>query len=93
MTRERGRESAELCEDLVGIGESSGLVLREDQLAVYDHIEDAVIAPDELRFDAPGLLDLGRQPGGLREIVSSPTVGDGDLHSGISSLVPLRELL
>jgi hypothetical protein len=91
--REGARGSAELCEDFVGIGESSGLVLRVDQLAIHDDVEDAIIAPDEFRLDAPGFLDFGHQPGGLREIVSSHTVGDGDLHCGISSLVSACELL
>ncbi len=93
MTREGGRGSAELCEDLVGIGESSGFVLRVDERAVHGHVEDAVIALDEFRFDASLLLDSGRQPGGLRKVVSTHTVGDGDLHCGISSLQPRCELL
>jgi hypothetical protein len=91
--RERESGSAELCEDFVGIGESSGFVLRVDERAVHDHVEDTVIALDELGFDASRLLDSGRQPGGLREVVSTHTVGDGDLHSGTSSLQPRCELL
>jgi hypothetical protein len=91
--RERETRSVELCEDLFGIGESSGFVLRVDERAVHGHVEDAVIALDELRFDAARLLDSGRQPGGLREVVSTDTVGNGDLHCGISSLPPHRELL
>jgi hypothetical protein len=85
---ERERGSADLCEDFVGIGESSGLVLRVDELAVRDHVEDAVVAFDELGLDASVVLDSGRQPGGLGEIVSANAVRDGNLHSETSSLHP-----
>jgi hypothetical protein len=72
--------SAELAEDLVGIGEPPGLVLRVDALPVDTYVEDAAVALEELRLYAEGFLDAGRQPGGLGAIVSAYAVGDGDLH-------------
>jgi hypothetical protein len=57
------------------------VVLAEDSLAVDDHVEDAVVTPNQLGLLAELLLDRGRQTGGLRQVVSAPAVVDGDLHA------------
>jgi hypothetical protein len=55
-------------------------VLREDELPIRDDVEDAVVAPDQLRLDPEVFRESGRQTGGPRVIVSTHAVGDGDLH-------------
>jgi hypothetical protein len=55
-------------------------VLGEERLAVNDHVEDAVISLDQGRGIPRFLLDLGRQTGGPRKIVSLAAVRDFDLH-------------
>src|SRR5579871_1202003 len=71
-------ELLERSQDLVLLGESSGLVLREDHLPVDDDVEDAVLPLDQLRIDPRSLLDRGRQTGGLGRVVSNDAVRDLD---------------
>jgi hypothetical protein len=72
----------ELGEDLLGLREATGLVLRVDPLAVHDDIEDPVVTFDELWLYAYLVLDEGRQTGGLGQVVSTHAVLDEDLHPG-----------
>jgi hypothetical protein len=62
-------------------------VLREDHLSVELDVEDAIIALDQARLYGELLLNLGRQTGGLRQVVSAYAVFDRDFHR-ISSAVP-----
>ena len=57
-----------------------GFVFGEDQFPVRLHIEDAVPALDKLRFRAELALDGVRQTGGLGQVVSLDTVGNGYPH-------------
>ena len=56
------------------------LVFAEDARIIDDDVEDAVAAPHQLGREAELFLDRGRQTGGLRQVVSTPAVVDGDLH-------------
>jgi len=67
--------------DLAGLRESAGLPLGEDELAVHLDLEDAARPLDELRLDAELLLDLCRQTGGARIVVSDGAVLDRDGHT------------
>ena len=71
--------------NLVVIGKTTGMMLREDKISIYCDIKDAVLAFDEFRFDAELIGNCGRQTGGLREIVSRDAVGNGDFHCLSSS--------
>jgi hypothetical protein len=62
------------------LGKPADFVLREDLLAVDRHVKHATAALDEHGLDALGLLDLGRQTGGARQIISGDAVFDRDLH-------------
>jgi hypothetical protein len=55
-------------------------VLGEHHRTIDDHIEDAATAADQLRFDPERLLQLGRQTGGSREVVSLNAVFDRYVH-------------
>lgn len=79
------KRSAKLLQDLLVLRESPDLVFGEDQSAVDLDVEDPVITGYELGLAVHGFLDLGRQTGGRGEVVSTPAVGDGDLH-GMSLL-------
>lgn len=59
-------------------------VLREDQLSVQLHIEDATAAFDEFGLDSLGFLDRSHQTGGLGEVVSTDAVFNGQLHEALS---------
>jgi hypothetical protein len=67
-------------EDLVFGRIATGLVLREDELAVAVDIEDSGVSALERRLDAECGTDRGRQTGGPRKIVSTSAVGDLDAH-------------
>ena len=54
------------------------LLLREDQLPIHHHFELSSGALDQRGIDATGFLDLCRQTGGSRKIVSLDAVGDLD---------------
>lgn len=62
---------------------SPRLLLGVDQLTVQHDIEDAVVTLNQLRLYlvAEGLLQLGRQTGGLRKVVSPSAVCDLDVHA------------
>jgi len=68
--------------DFFGLRESTERLLGEDQLAVEDDLELSTHSLDEYDVDLAVLLDLGRQTGGPREIVSRDAVGDLDLLHG-----------
>jgi len=55
-------------------------VLREEQIAIDGDVEDAPVATNQVDGDADLPLDFGRQTGGPGKIVSTPAVGDRDLH-------------
>jgi hypothetical protein len=55
-------------------------VLRKEHLPVQDDIEDPVVALDQDGSDPDFPLDLGRQTGGPWKIVSTPAIGDFNLH-------------
>jgi hypothetical protein len=54
------------------------LFLREDQLAVEMDLEDAARALDQRRLEAERSLQMRRQTGGARQVVSNPAVLDRD---------------
>ena len=71
--------------------EASARLLREDQAAVSDDLEDAAVALDQGRRDAVLLLDLGRQTGGPGQVVSAYAVFDRELlHLAKLALRPAR---
>jgi hypothetical protein len=69
--------------DFVGAGKRVGLVLGVHQLVIDLDVEDALVALLDFGVDAVALLELGRQTGGRREVVSLGAVGDPDLHGGL----------
>jgi hypothetical protein len=69
-----------LIEDLFRVGEAVLLVLREDQLAVGEHVELADRARDDLGVEALLLLDFGRETRGAGLVVSGLAVLDDDVH-------------
>jgi hypothetical protein len=62
------------------VREATGVVLTPYRLAIHVHIENAAGALDETGINVEGLLDGGRQTGGLGEIVSLRAILDGDGH-------------
>ena len=52
--------------------------------SVCRDIEDAVAAFDELRLVLDRVRDLRRQPGSFGQVLSPPTVGNGNLHDGLN---------
>jgi hypothetical protein len=60
------------------LGETPELLLREDELVVRLDLEDPSVALDELRPGPELLLDLLRQTGGARVVVSGRAVLDAD---------------
>jgi hypothetical protein len=59
-------------------------MLREDQLAVDPHIEDAPAALDQVGALPELLFNFVRQTGGTWLVVSNHAVFDGDRHNGRS---------
>ena len=51
--------------NLVDVGETACVVLREHQAIVYYHIEYAADVWNDLRVDPKRFLQTGRQTGGL----------------------------
>jgi hypothetical protein len=86
-----GRPGADGALDLAGRGEASRSLLREDEIAVDDDVEDASRALDELGPDAESCFQLVRQTGGARQVASSAAVLDGDVFGHID--VPLRPIV
>src|SRR6185436_19607078 len=62
--------------DLAGLGEAPELLLGEDQPVVDSDFKDASGATDQLRLYAEFALQVFRQTGGSRVIVSHPAVVD-----------------
>lgn len=56
---------AQKLEDFGIFGEAALVVLGEQQPAVGDHVEHAVVALDQFGIDAQLTRNLGRQTGGL----------------------------
>jgi hypothetical protein len=71
--------------DLPRLGEAALLLLREDQLIPDGDLEDSSRTLDELGLDTEFPLDLLRQTGGAREVVSDTAVFDVDgcRHGGL----------
>lgn len=65
---------------LVSLRKPPGLVLAEYQLPVRCHVEDSPAALDQLGLDAQRLLQLVRQTGGSRQVVSLRAVRDRNSH-------------
>jgi len=65
--------------DLPGFREASALLLGEQQVVAQGDFEAASGAFDELRLEAEPLLDLVRQTGGTRVVVSDGAVLDGQM--------------
>jgi hypothetical protein len=74
--RPRARRDGVL--DLARHGEAPGSLLGEDEIAVDADVEDTARALDQLGPDAELALQLVRQTGGAREIISNQAVLDGD---------------
>ena len=66
-------------------------VLRKDLHAVDGDVEHTALAGDDLRVDAEFALDDGRQTGGLRTVVSTDTIRNGDVHTGTMIIRVRRE--
>jgi hypothetical protein len=73
--------------DLARRGEASGLLLREDELAVQLDVEDAASALDQRGAEPEPLLQLVRQTGGAGEIISGYAVLDGKVVGHIDVLL------
>jgi hypothetical protein len=69
-----------------GFRKTSRAVLGEYQRPVCSDVEDAVVALDEFGFGAKLRSNLGRQTGGLREVISASAVGYRNPHCGPASL-------
>jgi hypothetical protein len=74
-------------DDLAGLREAAGPVFGVDQLAVDLHVEHAAAAGHEFGFDVEGFLELSRQTGGFRFVVSNRAVRDADVHRRASPWV------
>ena len=76
----RRRKLAQSLDDFGGGRKAAGAVPRINEFAAGSDIEHAGASLDEFGFTAECAFDFGRQTGGLRQIVSSRAVGDGNLH-------------
>jgi hypothetical protein len=72
-------------EDLILLREAPFGMLREEELAVDDDVEDPIVSLKERGLYARVLVNSGRQTGGLGEVVSAYAIGDLDLHRPGSS--------
>lgn len=90
--RRAGQSGVELAGDLAGFGKPPERVLREDLLAVNDHVKDAVRLSNKGCFYAEQLLQLSRQTGGPGKVVSSSAVRDFNLHPSLPFRRPKRTL-
>ncbi len=73
-------QGCNLVEHLVVLGEAPDVLLAPDLRAFDVYIEDAARPFDQLRLQLELALDRIRQTGGCREVVSLPTVLNGDFH-------------
>ena len=71
---------AQSLEDFGGGRKAAGAVPRINQFTAGSNIEHAGGPFDELGFNTECAFDFRRQTGGLRQVVSSRAVGDGNLH-------------
>ncbi len=55
-------------------------MLGEDELPVQLDVEDSTAARDEFGRDVVFFLDLGRQTGGLRLVISTRAIRNSDVH-------------
>lgn len=55
-------------------------MFREDEAAVGDDVEDTALARNEVGINAEFSRNRGRQPDGLRTIVSTNAVADTQIH-------------
>lgn len=62
--------------DLAGLGEASGGLLREQELAVEGDLEHAARSLDQLGVEVEALGDFRRQTGGAGVVVSNDAVLD-----------------
>ena len=76
----------QLRDDLVVFGIPSHLVFREQDLPVHLDVEDTSGALHQQGIETELFLDLGRQPGGPRQVVSAHAVGDRDPHGVLPSM-------
>jgi hypothetical protein len=79
MRLRAGHLRFELRGDLARLRKAAGLLLGEDELVVDRDLEHPAGSLDELGLDAKLPLDLFRQTGGARIVVSDGAVLDGDV--------------
>jgi hypothetical protein len=60
-------------------------MLGEEQISIHHDIEHAPVASNQSGFDAELSLDLGRQTGGPRVVVSNSAVCNRDVHARSST--------
>ena len=82
----RAVSAFKLREHLLVIREAPLFALREDHLAVDDHVELADLPGGDGRLDARDFLNFGRETRGLRFVVSNHAVLDRDVHSGLPTM-------
>lgn len=58
-------------------------MFRENNLTIGCNVKDPITAFDKFRFTLNRFCDLRCQTGGFREVLSTTTVGDGDIHHGL----------
>ena len=80
IVRPASRQRLELRDQFAVVGKLARFVLAVDERAVHGNVKNASGTLDQLGGNAELLLDLFRQTGGSREIVSHPTVLDRHLH-------------
>src|SRR5204862_2219932 len=77
----------QLGEDLVGLREAPLALLGEDQVAVYEHVELALLALLDPGSVLRPVVDLGRETRGPAVVAASDgAVEDADLRHGTMSL-------
>ena len=69
--------------DFAVFRKSPNAIFREDHVAVQDDIVNTVSTRNEFRVRAKFRLNLDRQTGGPREVVSTRAVGNRDLHNAL----------
>lgn len=74
----------ELIRQLAGRGKATDLTLREDELSVDLHVENAPSALDELRRTSKLVCEFRGHPGRVGLVVSDDAVFDGDVHGSNS---------
>ena len=79
-TAAAGSSSADQAADFSVVGKAVQGTLGEDQLAVDGNLEHTTARGDELAFNLERFLQLGRQTGGARLVVSLTAVFDLDPH-------------